>query len=116
MSQSDRTHISHDVHHNVVHEQAPASNKKAIWRTFWILLIITIFEVAIAFTSISKEVLKYTFITLTIVKAYFIVFNFMHLGHERTSFKWAILLPMLFIVYLIFIALYEGNYIQQITF
>jgi cytochrome c oxidase subunit 4 len=116
MSASDRTHTSHDVHHNTVHEQAPSPNTKAIWRTFWILLIITIFEVAIAFTSVPKEILKYTFITLTIVKAYFIVFNFMHLGHERVSFKWAILLPMLFIVFLIFIALYEGNYIHAITF
>ncbi len=112
---SERTHTSHDVHHNTVHEQAPASNKKAIWKTFWILLIITIFEVAIAFTNTPKEVLKYTFITLTIVKAYYIIFSFMHLGHERVAMKWTVMLPMLFIVYLIFIALYEGNYIQTIT-
>lgn len=113
---SEHSHISHDVHHVTVPHLAPASNSKAIWRTFWILLVITIFEVAIAFTSLPKELLKWTFIGLTIVKAYFIVFNFMHLGHERTSFKWTVLLPLLFIVFLIFIALYEGNYIHQITF
>ncbi len=113
---SEHSHISHDVHHTTVPHLPAASNTKAIWRTFWILLVITIFEVAISFTSISKEILKYTFITLTIVKAYFIVFNFMHLGHERVSMKWTILLPMLFIIFLIFIALYEGNYIHRITF
>ncbi len=110
------SHISHDVHHNVVPHQPAASNHKAIWRTFWILLFITLFEVGIAFTSISKEVLKYTFIILTIVKAYFIIFNFMHLGHERKVLKLSILLPMLFIIFLIFIALYEGNYLHLITF
>ena len=54
---------------------------KTIWKTFWILLVITISEVAIAFTSLSKELLMFIFITLTIVKAYFIVAFFMHLKH-----------------------------------
>lgn len=84
------------------------SNKKVIWRTFWILLIVTIFEVAISFTSLPKPLLKWTFIALTIVKAYFIVGIFMHLKHERIHLGWAILLPFILIVYLIVMCLYEG--------
>ncbi len=82
---------------------------KLIWRVFWILLAVTIFEVAISFTGISKEVLMLTFIVLTIVKSYYIVGYFMHLKYEAVPFRWSILLPFILIVYLIFIALYEGS-------
>ena len=85
-----------------------------IWRTFWILLFITIFEVAIAFTSLNKELLQWIFVTLTIVKAGFIVGYFMHLIHERFSFRYSILLPFILIAYLIFIALEEGVYLHLV--
>ena len=39
------------------------------------------------------------FIALTIVKAYYIVSEFMHLGHEKKSLKMSIVLPMLFVVF-----------------
>jgi cytochrome c oxidase subunit IV len=50
-----------------------------------------------------------TFIVLTIVKSYYIVGYFMHLKYEVVPFRWTILLPFVLIVYLIFIALYEGS-------
>lgn len=84
-------------------------NTKLIWKVFWILLAVTIFEVAISFVGISKEVLMITFIALTIVKSYYIVGYFMHLKYEAVPFQWSILLPFVLIVYLIFIALYEGS-------
>lgn len=80
-----------------------------IWKVFWILLAVTIFEVAISFTGLSKTLLMYTFIVLTIVKSYYIVGYFMHLKYEVVPFRWTILLPFVLIVYLIFIALYEGS-------
>lgn len=82
---------------------------KLIWKVFWILLGVTLFEVGIAFTSIPKNILMYTFIILTIVKSYYIVGYFMHLKYEAVPFRWTILLPFVLIVYLIFIALYEGS-------
>jgi len=82
---------------------------KMIWKVFWILLGVTLFEVGIAFTSIPKNILMYTFIVLTIVKSYYIVGYFMHLKYEVVPFRWTILLPFILIVYLIFIALYEGS-------
>ena len=82
---------------------------KMIWTVFWILLGVTMFEVGIAFTSIPKNILMYTFIVLTIVKSYYIVGYFMHLKYEVVPFRWTILLPFILIVYLIFIALYEGS-------
>ena len=97
-------HISHDA----IEKAHSGLNTKVIWKVFWILLAITIFEVAISFTGISKDVLLVTFIALTIVKAYFIVGYFMHLKFEAVPMKWSLLLPFILIVYLIFIAIYEG--------
>lgn len=103
-----------DIHNQFIEEHETPNAKKVIWRTFWILLFITIFEVGIAFTSINKDILQWTFVALTIVKAGFIVGYFMHLIHERFTFRYAILLPFILIVYLIFIALSEGMYLNLV--
>lgn len=101
-----------DIHNQFVEEHHDPKGKKVIWRTFWILLIVTLFEVGIAFTSIPHDILILIFIVLTIVKAYFIVAYFMHLKHEQLSFTYTIILPFVLIVYLIGMALAEGNYLH----
>jgi cytochrome c oxidase subunit 4 len=101
-----------DIHNQFVPEHYDPKNRSVIWRTFWILLLITIFEVGIAFTSISKDILLVIFIALTIVKAYFIVAYFMHLKHEKFTFGYSIILPFILIVYLIAMALAEGNFLH----
>lgn len=108
-------HSTGDIHNQVVEDHHHESSTKQIWGTFWILLLITVCEVALAFTSIPKDVLKYVYIILTIVKAYFIVFFFMHLKHEKPQFAKIILLPFFLIVYLIVMALSEGNAIHDLT-
>lgn len=101
-----------DIHNQFVEEHVVENSTGLIWRTFWILLVITIFEVGIAFTSIPHEILILIFIVLTIVKAYFIVAFFMHLKHERASLKYSIILPFVLILYLIVMAIAEGNYLN----
>ncbi len=105
MSDIHHEHISH-ASEDKAHS---ALNTKMIWRVFWILLGITIFEVSISFTSIPQNILLYTFIALTLVKAYYIVGFFMHMKFEAIPFQWSILLPFILIFYLIFIAIYEGS-------
>jgi cytochrome c oxidase subunit IV len=52
---------------------------------------------------------KWTFLALTILKAGYIVMIFMHLGEERKWLRNVVLIPYaLFILYLIFIALWEA--------
>lgn len=103
-----------DIHNQFVEEHIVPNSKKIIWRTFWILLAITIFEVGIAFTSIPHDILIVTFIVLTIVKAYFIVAYFMHLKHEAAPLKYSIILPFILILYLIVMVIAEGNYLNLI--
>src|SRR5438874_13225286 len=91
-------HISHDA----IEKANSGLNTKVIWKVFWILLGITIFEVGISFTAIPKHYLLYIFVGLTLVKAYYIVGFFMHLKFEKVPMQWSLLLPFILIVYLIF--------------
>jgi cytochrome c oxidase subunit IV len=91
-----------------------------IWKTFWILLVITTVEVALGIVKpdvlmgnlFGTSILNYIFIALTLLKAYYIVAFFMHLKYEKTSLKWTIYLPALILIpYLTFIVLTEGSYL-----
>jgi cytochrome c oxidase subunit IV len=103
-----------DVHNQFIEEHHDPKNVSVIWKTFWILLAITLFEVGIAFTPIPHSILIIIFIVLTIVKAYYIVAYFMHLKHETVPFKYSILLPFILILYLIVMAIAEGTYLNII--
>ena len=113
--------VSPDIHHeHISHDAAERAhsglNTKVIWKVFWILLGVTIFEVGISFTPVPKTVLLYTFVALTIVKAYYIVFYFMHMKFEEVPLKFSILLPFILIIYLIFIAIYEGTALGYVNY
>ena len=94
-----------------------------IWRVFWILLFVTAFEVVLGILKVNEKLpefmvydtflglawLTHIFIVLTIIKAAYIVMIFMHLGHEKVTLRWTILLPALILVqYLLFILLNEA--------
>lgn len=94
-------------------EEAHKEHVKKIWRTFWILLAATAVEFIIAL-GVGYEyytVKVIVFITLTIVKAFYIIGEFMHLGAERKALIWSILLPCIFVVWLIVALLYEGGHL-----
>lgn len=100
-----------------IHDEAHGKVvRKKLWMVFWIMLTVTIVELIIGakfdFSEINKE---YTFIFLTMVKAFFIVWIFMHLGDERRAMKYAIIAPYtLFIFYLAFMCITEGAYSKVI--
>ena len=98
-----------------IHEDTTASTgsggmspkMKKIIRVALILSVATVIEFVFAFT-LSTGVLKVAiFIALTILKAFYIVAEFMHLGHERRGLVYSVLMPMVFVLFLIFICLYE---------
>jgi cytochrome c oxidase subunit 4 len=93
--------------------------RRTLWNVFWIMLVITIFELIVGSMAPSHGWsgawwLKTLFIGLTLVKAAAIVLWFMHLGHEVKFFKYIILIPyFVFMLYTIFIILTEGTYSGQ---
>lgn len=89
---------------------------KKIWKVAAILAGITTVEFIIAFSLDHGAAKTFIFIALTIWKAFYIVSEFMHLGHERKSLIMSILLPMLFVIFLIFILWYQGTAIFQVLY
>jgi cytochrome c oxidase subunit IV len=90
----------------------PKANTGHIWRTFWILAAITTLEFIIAFTVINPEAHAFrviVFITLTLVKAAYIVAEFMHLKYEAKTLMWSILIPLMFICWLLGALYIEGE-------
>jgi len=102
------------------------NSTREIWLVFWLLLIVTAIEVVLGIMKpsfmlerrlIGVTLLNHTFIILTIVKAYYIVYSFMHLGSEKKHLKWSIILPVwVLIPYLLFILLTEAFYQQEMYY
>ncbi len=97
--------------HSLTERQKP--NTKHLWKVFWILLALTALEFVVAFT-VDADHYKWTkigiFVIMTIIKAYYIVGIFMHLGSETKAFIWTIVLPVIFVLWLIVALLVEGEY------
>ena len=91
------------------------SNTKRIWIVFGILSVITIVEVlfgiykpkSLFFTNfLGMNLLNWLFIILTIVKAYYITWAFMHMEGEKKWFRRSIVWTVTFLIlYLSFILL-----------
>jgi cytochrome c oxidase subunit 4 len=104
------------THTGVAHEQGHGhdAGTKGIWKTFWILLAITIVEVGLAFLHLGtgfppKLLLNAVFIGLTIFKAFFIVAEFMHLRNEIRNLIMTILIPLLLFIWFIIAFLADGE-------
>jgi caa(3)-type oxidase subunit IV len=105
-------------HHHYPEGVIAKPNTKWIWRVFWIMLGITLVELVVGFKAadwkLNKAFLMVFFIGLTILKAYYIVYMFMHLKDENKPFRLTVLVPfIIFIIYLIFIVLTEGIYSKE---
>ncbi|AJH13753.1 cytochrome C oxidase subunit IV family protein [Myroides profundi] len=105
-------------------EGAHHSNTKRIWTVFVIMSVITLVEVILGIIKpeslhhvhiFGLSLLNYIFIILTIVKAYYIMWAFMHLEQEKSAFRWSVAGVLTFLcVYLITLVLTEGNYIFDV--
>ena len=99
------------------------SNQQKIWGVLIFLSIVTTIEVALGIIKpevlmisfLRMKLLNWIFIILTIVKAYYIAWDFMHIRDERSGLKNAIVLPLVILIpYLAFILLLEADYIFDI--
>jgi cytochrome c oxidase subunit 4 len=87
---------------------------KQLWRVALILLLVTMVEFIIAFTMPHGPAKTFLFVILTIVKAGYIVGEFMHLRHEVKVLFWSVLIPLIFIVWMLVAFVYEGTTIIRI--
>lgn len=75
-------------------------NVSAIWKTTAILTVVTFVEVGVAVLMHLPYAVLAAFVSLvSIVKAFYIMNVFMHLGHETKAFKYIILFPFVFLIW-----------------
>jgi caa(3)-type oxidase subunit IV len=70
-------------------------------RIFWILLVLTIVEVAVAYMGLPKLLLASLLIVLAVWKAALVALHFMHLKLEKKTLTWIALSPFILCVFLI---------------
>lgn len=100
------------------------SNIHKIWGVFVILSIVTIVEVVLGIIRpafllenefLALKLLNWIFILLTIFKAYYITWDFMHIRDEVTAMRRAVVWTGVFLIaYLVALLLIEGDYIYEV--
>lgn len=103
-----------------VHHHDDGAQVKRIWKTFWLLLVITIIELGLglAIYTIHKGehpnhtlvlIFKGIVCILTLAKAFYIVSIFMHLGDEIRNLIMTIVVPLVLFVWFIIAFLWDGG-------
>ena len=97
------------------HKEEHSFDTKAIWRTFWILLIITCIELVIgmfiapSFPHRYKIWFNILYIIFTAAKAFYIIAEFMHLRHEIKNLIMTIAVPALLFIWFLGAFLWDGS-------
>ena len=102
---------------------AHESNAKRIWIVFALLSVVTIVEVYLGIVKfdflhltsfLGTSPLNWIFIILTIIKAYYITWAFMHMEGEKKWFRRSVVWTAVFLIlYLVTLLLIEGDYLYS---
>ena len=100
------------------------SNVQKIWGVLIFLTLVTAVEVWLGIAKpefLAKEYflgmkrLNWVFIILTLVKAYYITWDFMHMRDETKWLRRVVVWTAVFLIcYLVFILLQEAGYIEEV--
>ena len=99
------------------------SNEQKIWGVLIFLSIVTGIEVSLGINKpeillnkfLGLKLLNWMFIIMTLIKAYYITWDFMHIRDEKAFLKNSIVVPLLILIpFLVFILLIEGSYIFDV--
>jgi cytochrome c oxidase subunit IV len=94
------------------HGHEEGSNPKTIWKTFWILLAITVGEILYAVllsSKVGKLPSNILYAVLSFMKAGYIISEFMHMKYEVKNLIRTVGLPCLLLIWLIAAFIMEGN-------
>jgi len=108
----------------MAHSQEHKSHTKLIWKVFAILSVITLVEVILGIIKpdslhlsnfLGTSWLNIIFLVLTLVKAYYITWFFMHMADEKKNLRRAVVWTSIFLItYLATLLLIEGSYIGEV--
>ena len=87
-------HASHDTHGTPGSAAAHTDHRRDYFRIFWVLLVLTIVEVAVSYMKIDKRLMSVIMIALALTKAAFVGLYYMHLKYEKRSLLWLAFTPL----------------------
>ena len=93
-----------------------SSHKRDYFRIFWVLLVLTILEVAVSYLKIDKRVISTLMVGLALTKAACVGLFYMHLKYEKRSLMWLAFVPLpLTAFYAVFLMLDGFNLLRAGT-
>lgn len=103
----------------VLSHTSDKANVKRIWKAFWILLILTLIELGLGLLIFQLDkgnpsdtlilFIKGVITILTLVKAFYIISIFMHLGDEKRTLIFSIAIPSMLFIWFIIAFLADGE-------
>lgn len=108
----------HTISPEVTHAPDHSEGTGRIWKIFWVLSFLTIIELALGYflyfkgeeiSQIAVLGTKIVIGVLTLLKAYYIVSVFMHLGDEVRNMIMTITVPLVLFIWFIIAFLWDGN-------
>ena len=113
----ENVEVTHQEHHAA---EKGSFDTRAIWRTFWILLVITCIELVIGmfvapnFPHDKKIWFNILYIIFTAAKAFYIIAEFMHLRHEIKNMIMTIAVPAMLFLWFIGAFLWDGHSFREL--
>ncbi|RMF32048.1 MAG: hypothetical protein D6765_00870 [Bacteroidetes bacterium] len=95
--------------------------KKVVFKGLWLLALVTVSEVLISLFGKGHLIpgvedihflyflAGFVILLLSLYKAYFIVYYFMHMAYEVRGLRWSVLLPTLLLIWAIIAFFQEGD-------
>ena len=106
----------HSTNSEITYHHEPAPDTRRIWKTFWILLGLTIVELALGWIMYAAALphwlemfMKGVIVILTLAKAFYIISIFMHLGDEIRTMIMSVALPALLFAWFIIAFIADGS-------
>ena len=108
----------HTISPEITHTSDHSEGTGRIWKIFWVLSLLTAIELALGyFLYFKAHDMSHTAVLgtkiiigiLTLLKAYYIVSVFMHLGDEVRNMIMTICVPLVLFVWFIIAFLWDGN-------
>jgi len=118
---ADHGHHDGGHHEDVNDPEVYKRNKKAVFSGMWLLGAVTLIEVGVSLFGkghlgylptgkIILGIIGFLLIALSLYKAYFIIYKFMHMGHEVRDLRMSVLLPTLLLVWAVIAFFQEGSF------
>jgi len=111
MSHQESTELVEVTFH---HE--PAEGTGRIWKTFWLLLVITLIELGLGLLIYGVHMshfvvllIKGVIVILSLAKSFYIISIFMHLGDELRNLIMTVGVPCLLFLWFIGAFMWDGN-------